>query len=77
MPISNIELRQITEVWPRVSNTIHAPHSDKEYGELREALDQLMDKVGDDETHPLASLMDVLRVLVQKYEDEHVPVLPA
>jgi mRNA interferase HigB len=33
------------------------------------------DDVGEDENHPLASLMDVLGVLIEKYEDEHVPEL--
>ena len=40
-----------------------------------ELLDRLTDKVGEDENHPLASLMDVLGVLIEKYEDEHVPEL--
>jgi HTH-type transcriptional regulator/antitoxin HigA len=32
-------------------------------------------KLGEDENHPPASLMDVLGVLIEKYEDEHVPEL--
>jgi HTH-type transcriptional regulator/antitoxin HigA len=31
--------------------------------------------VGEDENHPLASLMDVLAVLIERYEDEHFPKL--
>ena len=27
----------------------------------------------EDEDHPLASLMEVIGVLIEKYEDEHVP----
>jgi HTH-type transcriptional regulator/antitoxin HigA len=46
-----------------------------EYRELVELLDQLTDTVGENEGHPLASLMDVLGVLIEKYEDEHVPEL--
>ena len=38
-------------------------------------LDRLTDEVGEDENHPLASVMDVLGVLIEKYEDEHVPEL--
>ncbi len=38
-----------------------------------EILDALIDQVGQDETHPLASLMELVGVLVEKYEDEHVP----
>lgn len=40
-------------------------------------LDGLIDIVGEDENHPLASLMDVIGVLIEKYEDEHVPELQA
>ena len=40
-----------------------------------EFLDYLTDAVGEDENHPLASLMDVLGVLIEKYEDEHVAEL--
>ena len=51
------------------------PHSEKEYRELVEELDQLTNTVGEDENHPLASLMDVIGVLIEKYEDERVPEL--
>ncbi len=38
-------------------------------------LDQLIDEVGEDEAHPYSSLMELLAVLVEHYEDEHVPEL--
>ena len=38
-------------------------------------LDDLIDVVGENENHPLASLMEVIGVLIEKYEDEHVPEL--
>jgi HTH-type transcriptional regulator / antitoxin HigA len=37
----------------------------------------LIDEVGENESHPLASMMEVLGVLIEKYEDEHVPELSA
>ena len=40
-----------------------------------ELLDRITDEVVENENHPLASLMDVLGVLIEKYEDEHVPEL--
>ncbi len=48
-----------------------------EYDELVELLDQLIDEVGEDEMHPLASLMEVVGVLIEKYEDEYVPEVGA
>jgi HTH-type transcriptional regulator / antitoxin HigA len=47
----------------------------REYDHLVKTLDQLIKEVGEDETHPLASLMEVIGVLVEKYEDDHVPEL--
>jgi len=38
-------------------------------------LDSLIDEVGENESHPLASLMEIVGVLIEKYEDEHVPEL--
>jgi len=32
----------------------------------------LIDGIGEDENHPLASLMDILGTLIEKYEDEHI-----
>ena len=40
-------------------------------------LDRLIDEVGEDESHPLASLMEIVGVLIQNYEDQHVPELIA
>ncbi len=34
-------------------------------------------EIGEDETHPLASLMEVIGTLIEKYEDKHVPELTA
>ena len=46
-----------------------------EYQRLVTVLDDLIDVVGEDENHPLASLMEVIGVLIEKYEAEHVPEL--
>ena len=37
--------------------------------------DSMIDEVGEDESHPLASLMEIVGVLIEKYEDAHVPEL--
>jgi HTH-type transcriptional regulator/antitoxin HigA len=36
-------------------------------------LDELMEKVGEDENHPLASLMEILGTLIENYESRHFP----
>ncbi len=45
------------------------------YNGLVRMLDQLIDEVGEDESHPLAKLMDVIGMLIERYEDEHVAEL--
>lgn len=40
----------------------------EDYDELVQMLDQLIDEVGEDKAHPLASL-------IERYEDEHVAEL--
>ncbi len=63
--------------WPMLAGTLRVPHSEKDYHELVALLDSLVDEVGEDETHPLASLMEVVSVLIEKFEDDHVPELRA
>ena len=71
--MSVTELENVTKAWPPISRAIRVPHTEADYRDLVELLDRVTDKVGEDESHPLASLMDVLGVLIQKYEDENVP----
>jgi HTH-type transcriptional regulator/antitoxin HigA len=59
--------------WPDLAQIIFVPHSESDYQNLVNILDQLIEEVGEDESHPLASLMELVGVLVKKYEDEHVP----
>lgn len=67
------EIQQTIHLWHPVSQMLYVPHTEKEYLETVELLDSLTDEVGEDEMHPLASLMEILGVLIEKYEDEHVP----
>ena len=63
--------------YPAKAGAIDAMKSvaEQDYQDLVQLLDRLTDEVEEDENHPLASLMDVLGVLIEKYEDEHVPEL--
>lgn len=40
------------------------------FAQLVALLDNLIDEVGEDELHPLASLMEVVGLLIEKYQDE-------
>ena len=73
--MSLAELDKVTKAWPPISHAVRVPHTEKDYEELVELLDRVTDRVGENEDHPLASLMDVLGVLIQNTKDEHVPQL--
>lgn len=70
-----MQIEKTKTAWPTLSDVVHVPHGQADYQELVALLDQLVDEVGEDENHPLASLMEVVGVLIEKYEDENVPVL--
>jgi len=69
------EIQTTQDVWPMLNPVVFVPHADNEYQRLVAVLDDLIDVVGEDESHPLASLMEVIGVLIEKYEDDHVPEL--
>ena len=68
-------IKKAFKAWPQVEPTLRVPHNDREYRRLVKLLDQLVDEVGENEKHPLASMMEVLGVLIEKYEDDNVPEL--
>ena len=73
--MKNLNLGRTTDAWLSLAGKIYVPHSEEEYQHLVALLDSLIDEVGENESHPLASLMEIVGVLIEKYEDEHVPEL--
>ena len=68
-----IEVQTLEQAWPSMARFVFVPHSDKDYQRLTTFLDTLIDTVGEDESHPLASLMELIGVLIEQYEDQYVP----
>lgn len=67
------KVKKAVNVWSSISEILYVPHTEEEYQKLVKFLDSLIDEVGEDETHPLASLMEIIGVLIEKYENEHIP----
>ena len=61
--------------WPVLAPLMCVPHTEEDYQHLVAFLDRLIDEVGEDESHPLASLMEIVGALIERYEDAHVPEL--
>ena len=75
MSMQNLDVSKTTSAWSSLAGTVFVPHSEEEYRRLVALLDNLIDEVGEDEAHPLASLMEIVGVLIQNYEDQNVPEL--
>jgi HTH-type transcriptional regulator/antitoxin HigA len=69
------EMEHVEQVWPGLAPLLFVPHTEAEYQRLVALLDSLIDRVGEDETHLLASLMEVVGALIERYEDGRVPEL--
>jgi len=69
----NTQLEEIAKIWPNIQSTFSVPHNEKDYNRLVQLLDGVIDEVGDDESHPLASLMETLGSLIESYEDRSIP----
>lgn len=48
--------------------------NEQEYEAAVERLNVLLDEVGDNESHPLYSLLDTLGILIEAYDNEHYVV---
>jgi HTH-type transcriptional regulator/antitoxin HigA len=48
--------------------------NEREYNAAIKRLNELLDEIGDNEKHPLYSLLDTLGTLIHAYEEEHYPV---
>ena len=65
--------RQMLQNLEQVAPLIFVPTNERECDQLVALLDEITDAVRDDETHPLANLMDVLGTLIETYEDQFIP----
>jgi HTH-type transcriptional regulator/antitoxin HigA len=73
--MQDLNVDRTVKAWAALAGSVSVPHTEEDYNRLVSLLDSLIDEVGEDESHPLASLMEVLGVLIGKYEDDHVPEL--
>ena len=69
----NTQLEKIAKIWSGIQNIFCIPHNQKEYNRLVHILDDLIDEVGENESHPLASLMETLGSLIESYEAQNIP----
>ncbi|MEK7273359.1 MAG: transcriptional regulator, partial [Nitrospirota bacterium] len=47
--------------------------TEADYNRAVTVLDEIVDEIGQQETHPLADLAEMLGLIIEAYEDAHVP----
>jgi HTH-type transcriptional regulator/antitoxin HigA len=70
-----IDLEKTRQAWTNLKPILFIPRSESEYEQLVIMLDNLIDEIGENENHSLASLMEILGILIENYEQENVPEL--
>ncbi|MDI6768345.1 MAG: hypothetical protein QMD04_01560 [Anaerolineales bacterium] len=64
---------QLQIYWQNISPLLSI-RNEREYNAAVERMNDLLDEVGTDETHPLYSLLDTLGTLIHAYEAERYPI---
>jgi len=68
----NTQLKKIAKVWPDIQPIFSVPHNENDYKKLVNLLDSLIDEVGNNQNHPLASLMETIGSLIESYESQYI-----
>ncbi len=58
------------DIWPQLSSLVFVPRTESDYQQLSILQDELINLIGENENHPLMSLMEVVGALLEKYESE-------
>jgi HTH-type transcriptional regulator/antitoxin HigA len=68
--------RRISAAWTQLQEhaEIGVIRTEKDYRRMVELLDKVVDRIGPDEGHPLASLAELLGDLIECYEERHVRI---
>ncbi len=61
------DIQIVQEIWPQLLSIVRVPRTESDYHQLLGLRTDLITFVGEDENHPLVSLIEVIEVLVEKY----------
>ncbi|AVO56859.1 MULTISPECIES: helix-turn-helix domain-containing protein [Pseudomonas] len=70
----SVLIEQVAEHWQFVAPLLRKPKTEADYDRLVQALDELLDLTGEDEAHPLNSLVDIIGDWIEAYDLEHRPM---
>ncbi|WP_058545527.1 transcriptional regulator [Pseudomonas sp. NA13] len=67
-------IEQVAAHWEFVSPLLRKPRSEEDYDRLVAALDELLELVGEEEAHPLMSLVDIIGEWIEAWDHQHRPM---
>jgi HTH-type transcriptional regulator/antitoxin HigA len=65
------ELTKAIKYWGYIAPIMKYPDNKKEFNKLVSQLDELLEIVGNNESHPLMGLVDVMSHLIASYENQY------
>jgi HTH-type transcriptional regulator/antitoxin HigA len=71
--VMNSTLVTLSNHWQDIAPLVAIPNDEEQYQERLDLLYQLVDTVGEDEQHPLASLLHFVGIQIAEYEKQHYP----
>lgn len=76
MTPQTLDLDRIATTWAAFDEAahLHPIHTDADYERMVALMEQLIDRIGDDEAHPLAGLLGIVGELVSDYDRDHFAV---
>ncbi len=76
---TQFDIQAIQASWQAFDAMAHLRpiHDEKSYDRMVALMNSLLDVAGDDEDHPLSSLLELVGNMVSKYEQEHHAIEPA
>lgn len=70
----SVLIKKAAEHWQFVSPVLRKPKNEDDYDALVQALDELLEMTGEDESHPLMSLVDIIGDLIEEWDHKHHPM---
>ncbi len=64
---------EIQQQWTTIAPYLTITNK-QEYDKAVERLNFLLDEIGDNESHPLYSLLDTLGIIIEAYDNQHYPL---
>lgn len=70
----SVLIKRAAEHWEFVSPLLRKPKNEDDYDMLVQALDELLEMTGVDESHPLMSLVDIIGDWIEEWDHKHHPM---